>query len=237
MKIKGQNRAGVCFFVLCLLLCGIVWGGDRFLGDDSVERRLPAYSVGNESIRKETFPSTRSFPSGKRVHTNFLSLQENYTSDCDGVLSLEGMRQVNMSPVVPQADGVQSSKADNHAIYATSGAKVASYAGGVAAQPQTVSYTAVQPNGGGHTFLALAAPVRRSSVAFETGELAIGAETVHGGKRYGPGGSGIGDGKGDKDQSAVEGPTPLPDAIGFVLLLAGAYALCKHSARSVQPTK
>ena len=231
MKNKEANRAGVCFYVLCLLLCGIVLGGGLFSGNDSAEGSVHAFSAVNESTRKSLSAGAKPFPPMEKTHTDLFGLQENYRykPGYGGVLPLEETKSGYVSPVVLQADGVRSSKADNHAIYATSGAKVASYAGGVAAQLQTVAHTAVQcpfqPNGGGHTFLALAAPVRRSSVAFETGELAIGAETVHGGKRYGPGGSGIGDGNGDNNQSAVEDPTPLPDAIGFVLLLAGVYTL------------
>lgn len=225
MSKKEANRASVFFFVLCLLLCGIVWGGGLFSGNDSAEERVHAFPVANESTRKSLSAGSKPFPPMEKTHTKSFGLQENYNKSVyDGVLPLEETRQGYATPYVlqekPRALG------QGHAMIQTSSVRAVSYAGGVAAQPQTISHTAVQPNGGGHTFLALAAPVRRSSVAFETGEVAIGAETVHGGKRYGPNGGGMGDDKSDKDNtSTIEDPTPLPDAIGFVLLLAGAYAL------------
>ncbi|HCS87760.1 MAG TPA: hypothetical protein DIW30_04980 [Bacteroidales bacterium] len=225
MRKNVANGIGLLFLGLCLLLCSMMGGGGSFGKVGFTDERVSSFSVPQENIDYLYYHKEAAFLQNNHTCSDYSCNSQDYTLSGDCVLSLKKTKS-GYRPLCTAQEKSGMAQYGRFTVRQTSSAKVASHAGGVPIQPQGVAQTAVQPQGTmEHTFLALAAPVRRSSASFETGELAIGAETVHGGKRYGPGGSGIGDGNGDNNQSAVEKPGSLSDALGFVLLLAGTYAL------------
>lgn len=224
------NKKEVFLSVLCMVLCFMALGGGLCLGARSSKGSVLCFPVPKGNVSDGSFVKNQSLVRGKHAcMASSLSLQENYRSVGGDALSLEEMKRGCVSWGVLYGErtiaGVSTGASP---LYVVSSVETASWAGGVSVyeRQHTATIGVPEKEGVSHTFLALAAPVRQSSVSFETGELAIGTDNVGSSpKRYGPGGSGIGDGNGDSNQSAVEKPTPLSDALGFVLLLAGAYML------------